>query len=137
MSKTERMFHAILFEILAILISIFAVKLISTHSTKQTTVVIVAISVIAIFWNMIFNWVFDCFFTEPRETRTVKLRIFHAILFEGGLLIFTIPLIVYFLKINWLDAFIMDIGLTLLILVYTFFFNLAYDHIRAMIIAKK
>lgn len=137
MSNTERLFHAVLFEILAISISILAVKLTSTYPTAQTTFIIVAISLIAVLWNMIFNRVFDLYFTAPRETRSVKLRIFHTVLFESGLLIFTLPLIMYVLNINWLDAFIMDIGLTLLILIYTFFFNLAYDHIRAMILAKK
>lgn len=136
MSKKERLFHAILFEILAILISILAVKLISHYPTTETTLIIVLISLIAVIWNMLFNWIFDLFFTAPRETRKIPLRIFHTIAFEGGLLLFTLPMIVYILNISWLEAFIMDIGLTLLILIYTFFFNLGYDHIRIVVIKK-
>lgn len=134
MSKKERLFHAVLFEILAILISVLAVKLVSHYPTTETTFIILLISLIAVIWNMLFNWIFDLFFTAPRETRKMPLRLFHTILFEGGLLIFTLPMIVYVLNIGWLSAFLMDIGLTILILIYTFFFNLGYDHIRAIII---
>lgn len=134
MSKKERLFHAVLFEILAILISVLAVKLVSHYPTTETTFIILLISLIAVIWNMLFNWIFDLLFTAPRETRKMPLRLFHTILFEGGLLIFTLPMIVYVLNIGWLSAFLMDIGLTILILIYTFFFNLGYDHIRAIII---
>lgn len=134
MSKKERLFHAVLFEILAILISVLAVKLVSHYPTTETTFIILLISLIAVIWNMLFNWIFDLLFTAPRETRKIPLRLFHTILFEGGLLIFTLPMIVYVLNIGWLSAFLMDIGLTILILIYTFFFNLGYDHIRAIII---
>lgn len=137
MSKKERLFHAVLFEILAILISVLAVKLVSHYPTTETTFIILLISLIAVIWNMLFNWIFDLLFTAPRETRKIPLRLFHTILFEGGLLIFTLPMIVYVLNIGWLAAFLMDIGLTILILIYTFFFNLAYDHIRIIAIKNR
>lgn len=137
MSKKERLFHAVLFEILAILISVLAVKLVSHYPTTETTFIILLISLIAVIWNMLFNWIFDLLFTAPRETRKIPLRLFHTILFEGGLLIFTLPMIVYVLNIGWLSAFLMDIGLTILILIYTFFFNLAYDHIRIIAIKNR
>lgn len=137
MSKKERLFHAVLFEILAILISVLAVKLVSHYPTTETTFIILLISLIAVIWNMLFNWIFDLLFTAPRETRKMPLRLFHTILFKGGLLIFTLPMIVYVLNIGWLVAFLMDIGLTILILIYTFFFNLAYDHIRIIAIKNR
>ena len=117
MSKKERFFHAILFEILAILISILAVKLVSHYPTTKTTLIIVLISLIAVIWTMLCNWIFDLFFTAPRETRTIPLRICHTLVFEGGLLLFTLPMIVYVMNIGWQEAFLMDIGLTLLILI--------------------
>ncbi|MGQ0286697.1 PACE efflux transporter [Pasteurellaceae bacterium 22721_9_1] len=137
MSPIERFFHAVLFEILAIFISIIAIKLFSHHPTTETTIVVVLISVIAVIWNMIFNWIFDLFFTGAREKRSFKLRLFHTFAFEGGLLLFTLPVVAYVLQINYLAAFIMDIGLTLLILVYTFIFNWLYDNIRANLIKKR
>lgn len=134
MSFLERCFHAVLFEVLAVLLSIAAVKLVTDHQTTEVTLMIILISLIAVVWNFIFNWIFDRFFTGAREQRSFKLRTFHTLAFECGLLVFTLPLIAYMLKIDWLTAFLMDIGLTLLIVIYTFFFNWAYDHLRLFFI---
>ncbi len=130
MSLKERLFHAVLFEILAIFISVLAVKLTTTHQTVAVTLMIVLISLIAVVWNFIFNWLFDRIFTGVREQRTLRLRAFHTLTFEGGLLLFTLPVVAYMLQISWWNAFLTDIGLTLLIVIYTFFFNWAYDHLR-------
>lgn len=137
MSTSERVFHAILFELLAILISILALKLVSDNQVGRLTTVVILISVIAVGWNFVFNWVFDRFFTAPREMRSVMLRVAHTLSFEGGLLLFTVPLMAVMLNVDWLTAFLMDIGLTLLILVYTFFFNLIYDHVRLYFIRSQ
>ena len=48
--------------------------------------------------NLIFNYFLDKVFTGPREKRGVIFRTLHAISFEGGLLIFTVPIIAYFFK---------------------------------------
>lgn len=130
MTALERIFHAVLFEVLAIVLSIVAVKLVTSHQTTDITIVIILISFIAVLWNLVFNWIFDRFFTGAREQRSFKLRTFHTLMFEGGLLIFTLPLVAYVLDVDWITAFWTDIGLTLLIIVYTFFFNWAYDHLR-------
>lgn len=137
MSIIERIFHAILFELLAILISIIAIKFTTTYPITEATVTIVLISLIAVIWNFLFNWLFDFVFTGAREKRKLNIRIFHAVSFEIGLLIFTLPLISHILKISYTEAFIMDIGLTVLILIYTVIFNWLYDHLRLKIIFYK
>lgn len=134
MSLKERVLHALLFELLAILISILTVTLTTPHQTEAVTVVIILISSIAVVWNFIFNWIFDRFFTAAREQRSWRLRTFHTLAFEGGLLLFTLPVVAYILQIDWWRAFMLDIGLTLLIVVYTFCFNWAYDHLRLFFI---
>ncbi|WGE71756.1 PACE efflux transporter [Actinobacillus equuli subsp. haemolyticus] len=130
MSRLERIFHAVLFELFAILFTVIGMSLFTSHHTGLLTGTIVSISIVAMLWNMLFNTVFDHIFTAPRETRTVGLRIFHTLAFEGGLLLFTIPLVAYMLDVDWWSAFIMDIGMTLFVIVYAFFFNLSYDHLR-------
>ncbi|WP_018651559.1 PACE efflux transporter [Actinobacillus capsulatus] len=131
MSRLERIFHAALFELFAILFTVIGMSLFTSHHTGLLTGTLVSISIVAMLWNMLFNTVFDRIFTTPRETRTIGLRIFHTLFFEGGLLLFTIPLVAYMLDVDWWTAFIMDIGMTLFVIVYTFFFNLSYDHLRA------
>ena len=61
----------------------------------------------------------------------------HAISFEGGLLIFTVPIIAYFLKVDWITAFMMDFSLTVMVTVYTFIFNWVYDHARLLFIKRE
>lgn len=137
MSYLERVFHAILFEVSVIILSIFALSVFIQNQTGSVSIAVILISVIAMLWNFIFNIGFDYFFTEPREQRTILIRILHTVSFESGLLIFTLPLIAYILNMELITAFITDIGLTLIIMSYTFIFNWAYDHLRALIINKK
>ena len=99
MKFKERLFHAILFEIGAVLVTSFAMLTADMGEGK-------------------------------REDRSVILRIFHTVSFEAGLLIATIPMIAYALNLTLWQALVTDIALTVLITLYGFLFNLAYDHLR-------
>lgn len=137
MSKLERVFHSVLFEVLALLLSIIGLAIFTDHQVSHLSGTMLIIATIAMLWNFVFNAVFDRFYRGERINRSVRVRIFHSLAFEGGLLIFTIPVVAYFLSLSLLDAFIMDIGITLFILIYAFVFNLTYDHCRVFIINKK
>lgn len=130
MSVYERIFHAILFEVLAVILTVIGFSLFTSHNTGALTGVVILISLIAMVWNFIFNWVFDKFFTASRETRNFKIRLIHTLLFEGGLLCMTLPLVAYILKISLWQAFILDVAMTLFIIIYTLIFNWIYDHVR-------
>lgn len=130
MSVYERIFHAILFEIIAIILTVIGLTYFTSHDTGLLTGVVILISLIAMLWNMVFNWVFDRYFTESRETRGLKIRLLHTFLFEGGLLCMTLPLVAYILKISLWDAFILDLAMTIFIMIYTLIFNWIYDHLR-------
>lgn len=130
MTAWERVFHAVLFEFFAIIFTVILTSWLTDHSTEALTSVIVLISVIAMVWNFIFNWLFDKIVTGERVKRGLGIRILHSVLFEGGLLIFTLPLVMYMLNITLWHAFVMDIGMTLFVLVYSVIFNWIYDHLR-------
>lgn len=130
MTIKERIFHMILFEVLLLTLMTLAVKLFSKQDISHVAGVAVGLSVIAMVWNFVYNWLFDRFFTQPRIERGFALRAFHALAFESGLLIFSLPLIAWALQINLWQAFILDIGLTVLVVIYTFIFNWLYDHVR-------
>lgn len=130
MTAWERVFHAVLFEFFAIIFTVILTSWLTDHSTAALTSVIVLISVIAMVWNFIFNWLFDKIVTGERVKRGLGIRILHSVLFEGGLLIFTLPLVMYMLDITLWHAFVMDIGMTLFVLVYSVIFNWIYDHLR-------
>ncbi|PKG37890.1 hypothetical protein CXF74_16535 [Psychromonas sp. Urea-02u-13] len=50
----------------------------------------------------------------------------HVVLFEAGLLIFTIPVMAFILHVSLWEAFILDLGVTL----YVFLFNFIDDNVR-------
>jgi len=137
MSAIERLFHMVLFEVFALLIAITGLLLFTDMELHSALHTMIVLSLIAMIWNYVFNIAFDKIYSGQREERNWKVRIIYALLFESGLLLFTIPVIAYILKITLLEAFILDIGLTLFILIYTVIFNYAYDHLRAQIIKSR
>lgn len=136
MKLKERLFHAVLFEIGAILVASFAMLAADMGEAHAAFGVSVAMAFVAMLWNFIFNWGFDKTFTGKREDRSVLLRIFHTVTFEAGLLIATIPMIAYALNLTFWQALVTDIALTVLITVYGFLFNLAYDHARLKFVSQ-
>jgi len=96
----------------------------------SASMVAVGSSVIAILWNLVFNWLFERW-ESGRATRGRGLgrRIAHALGFEGGLAVMLIPLVAWGLGVTLREAFWLDIGLLGFFLVYTFVFNWAFDRV--------
>ncbi|PSW22262.1 hypothetical protein C9I98_03085 [Photobacterium sanctipauli] len=137
MSTIERVFHAVLFEVLAISLSIIGLTIFTHHPVSSLSGTMIAVATIAMIWNMIFNAIFDRFFTGKREERSLKARCVQVIGFEGGLLLFTVPIMAWLLSVGLWEAFIMDIGVTLFITAYAFVFNYCYDHLRAALLRRR
>ncbi|WP_341535422.1 chlorhexidine efflux transporter [Glaesserella parasuis] len=53
------------------------------------------------------------------------------------LLLFTIPVVAYLLNLSLWHAFLVDIGLSLLIMLYTLVFNWLYDITRVKFLERK
>ena len=136
MKTTERIFHAVLFEVLAVSLSILGLAIFTNHEITALSGTMIVIATVAMVWNFIFNWIFDKFFAGEKKERTLSLRIFHVTLFEIGLLFITIPIMAYLLNIGLWEAFMMDIGVTIFITIYAFTFNLAYDNVRAVLVKR-
>ena len=107
------------------------------YSLAHIGLLTLMISLVAMTWNMIFNAIFDRAQRRFGFERTLVARALHAVLFEIGLLLAVVPLAAWWLKIGLWEAFVLDIGIALFFLPYTFLFNLAYDHLRARFVAKK
>lgn len=131
MSFFERFAHSLLFEIGAVLISAMAVLFAGQSAADTAFGMSVTVSFTAMAWNFVFNWGFDKVFTGRREQRGWGVRMLQTGAFEGGLLLFTTPLIAWFLKISLWQALLTDIGLTLLIVLYSLVYNWLFDHLRA------
>ncbi|MCL1137792.1 PACE efflux transporter [Shewanella pneumatophori] len=137
MSIIERVFHSVLFEVLAVTFSIIGLAIFTDHEVASLSGMMIIIATMAMTWNFIFNWLFDQVVTGDKEKRPFKIRVLHVSLFEIGLLFFTVPVIAYMLNIGIIEALIMDLGVTVFITIYAFMYNLAYDHARAFIIRQR
>lgn len=86
MSLKERLLHSLLFEIGAVTVASVVVLVLSTVKPSTAIGTGVAMALMAMVWNLVFNAGFDKIFAEPRQNRNFKLRLFHTISFEPGCL---------------------------------------------------
>jgi uncharacterized membrane protein len=136
-SIAERIFHAFVFELIAIVLTAAAIVWLMDKPLSHAGGLAIAISTIAMLWNMIFNAAFDRAQSKMKFQRTITVRVMHSLLFELGLTIAVVPLAAWGLGIGLLEAFLLDIGVLLFFLFYSFVYNWFYDIIRARLLAKR
>lgn len=127
----RRIVHAFSYEVILLSIIAVALSFIFNMPLEVTGGLGVAMAITSVFWNMLFNHFFEKFEARHQLKRSIKVRILHAIGFEGGLMLATIPMVAYALKMSLWQAVVLDFSMTLCILVYTFIFQCCYDHIEA------
>lgn len=115
-SLTERVFQALGFEGLALLICTPLLVWITGRPALEMGAVTLGISLLALSWNVVFNSLFDRLKNRLQLANGGWTRVLHALLFEGGLILLAVPLIAALMKISLLEAFILDIGVLLFFL---------------------
>jgi uncharacterized membrane protein len=136
-SVKERFFHALCFEVLAIAICAPLGAWLLGYSLAHMGILTLMISLIAMLWNMVFNAGFDRLQLRLGFNRTVAVRAAHAVAFEIGLVITVIPLASWWLGISLWQAFLLDLGIVLFFLPYTFVYNWTYDTLRGRVINRQ
>ena len=119
-----------LYEGIAIVVATLGLSAMSGQGTQTSALLAVATTTVAITWNFVFNTLFEAW--EARQSvkgRSLRRRIAHAIGFEGGLILFLVPLIAWWYGTSLWHALVMDAGLMLFFLVYTFCFNWGFDRV--------
>lgn len=84
---------------------------------------------VATLWNFVYNLGFDhAMLRFAGHTRkSLRLRVLHALLFEGGLLVLLLPPMAWYLGMGLWETLVMDLAIVVFYVVYAFLFNLAYD----------
>lgn len=124
----RRLVYVTVFEIFAILFSTLILMALSGGNAQNSLPIAIVVSAAAVAWNYIYNTMFESW--ERRNQvmiRTLRIRCIHAIGFEGGLLIFCLPIYMLWYKVGVWKAFTMEVTLLLFFLVYTFVFTLLFD----------
>ncbi|MDR7091416.1 PACE efflux transporter [Cellvibrio fibrivorans] len=124
----RRVVYVGLYELVAIVLSAILLKLISNADAVNSFGIAVVASAIAILWNLAFNYGFELWEKHRKyQGRSLGIRVLHAVGFEGGLLIFLVPIIAWWLEVGLFQALLMDLGLLVFFLFYTFTFNWVFD----------
>ena len=125
----RRVVFVSLYEFIAIVASSLLFMAIGQEAAASGVMSVVA-STLAIIWNVTFNHLFERW--EARQSvkgRSVLRRIVHALGFEGGLALMLIPLMAWWFGVGLWQATLMEAGLLVFFLVYTYAFNWAFDRI--------
>jgi uncharacterized membrane protein len=134
---TERLMHALTFELIAIALCAPIGAWLLDMPIAHVGALTVMVSLIAMAWNMTFNALFDRIERHFGLVRNLRMRIAHAIGFELGLVALVVPLAAWWLGVGLVEALLLDLGIVLFFLPYTFCFNLAYDNLRSRWIARR
>ncbi|WP_201540321.1 PACE efflux transporter [Psychrobacter sp. 1044] len=127
----DRIRHTLGFEIIGLIIFVPLASWLFGFDIQSIGLIALAASIIATLWNYFYNLLFDHSMLKLRGNvhKTVPLRMLHAFLFEGGLLLLFLPIIAWHLGISLWQAFLMDITMATFYLVHAFVYNWIYDNV--------
>ncbi len=126
----RRIIYVTLYELIAIAVVTLAMLLFTEHGLGSSGGMAVGSSAIAVVWNLVFNYFFERWeLRQPVRGRSPARRVAHAIGFEGGLLFWLVPFIAWWLGVSLWQALLLDIGLLVFFLIYTFVFTWVFDRL--------
>lgn len=132
-SPIDRVRQVLLFEIGGLVLITPPFVWLTDVSPLDSLGLLAMIAAIAAVWNALYNTSFD--WVEGRITgrtsdqRPVPLRVLHAVGFESGLLLASLPVVMVWTGMGWVEALLADIGLAVAYVVYAYIFNLGYDRV--------
>jgi uncharacterized membrane protein len=120
-----------MFEVIGLALVIPGGAMLFNLPATHMGVIGVGSATVATLWNFVFNLGFDhAMLRFAGHTRkSLGLRVLHALLFEGGLLVLLLPPMAWYLGMGLWQTFVMDLAIVVFYVVYAFLFNLAYDRV--------
>lgn len=128
--RQRRVLQAVLYEAFAVAMVGPTVAWMFAASLQSSALLALAMSSIALAWNYVFNALFERW--EARQAvkgRSLGRRLLHGIGFEGGLVLFLVPLMAWWLDISLLEALIADLAILAFFFVYAIAFTWAFDRV--------
>lgn len=131
MSPTRRkIVYAVSFETLGTLFASVALMLMSDANAGSSLALSVLTATIALSWSFVFNTVFEAWEArQPVKGRSLRRRTVHALMFEGGLVLISVPVMAWWLQVGYLEALVYEAGLIALFIVYTYVFTWSFDRV--------
>jgi uncharacterized membrane protein len=126
---SDRIRHAIGFELVGLLGAMPLMSLLFGVSASHSGPIGLLFSLLATLWNYFYSAWFDrCLAARHgHSSKTFVQRLLHAVGFEAGLLVLTIPILAWWLDLTLLDALVMDLAMIIYYLFFAYAYNVAYD----------
>lgn len=126
----RKLVQALLYETGAVIVVTPIIVWVFDHDVASSFWLSVAMSTIAVAWNYLFNSGFEAWERiQSVKGRSWQRRLAHGVGFEGGLTLFFVPLIAWWLSVSWWVALITDASLLLVFFIYSIAFTWAFDRI--------
>lgn len=129
-ANTRRVLQAVLYEAFAIAAVGPAMAWFFDAPLGSSLALSVLLSSIALAWNYVFNALFERWEArQPVKGRSWRRRLAHGIGFEGGLVVFMVPVMAWWLQTTLWLALVADLGLLAFFFVYAVGFTWAFDRV--------
>ena len=126
----RRIVYALGYETLSVLFTVVVMSGLLGHGGGQSTLTAVLLSTTATVWNYVWNTMFERLERRIGATgRGPAARALHAIGYEGGVLVFTIPLVAVMLGVGLLEAAMLEGGMLVFFLAFTAVYAWAFDRV--------
>lgn len=126
----RRVAFVTIYELIAIVVTTLGFMGFTDSGVAHSGVISAVSSAIAVAWNVGFNALFERWESrQARRGRNLARRVAHAIGFEGGLALLLVPLFAWWFDVGLWQALVMDLGLVVFFLCYTFVFNWGFDQV--------
>ncbi len=132
----ERVFHAVMYELIGIVTSAPIVMFFSGKSLSESGLIAVIVSITATIWNYVYNWIYDQLRYRYKFKKTFGVRVIHGTLFEVGLIFIAVPIISLAMGLTLWEAFKLEFAMLVYFFPYTIVFNWLYDKLRSYTIKK-
>lgn len=133
-SLRERVIQTLSYEFGAVLVAAPLYQWVFDASTSESLQLLMTLSVAVMLWlplhSSVFDWLDARWFGRVASDRRGISRWLHAFSYELSTLIVTVPLIVWMSGYSWLEALLLDLGLTLFYTTYAWVFHWGFDRLR-------
>ncbi|MBW7983562.1 multidrug/biocide efflux PACE transporter [Enterobacillus tribolii] len=133
-TPAERVFHAVGFEVIATAICAPVAAWAMERSVLEMGGLSLVLATTAMLWNIVYNAIFDRLWPAAK---TPRVRVFHALGFEVGFIVFGLAIVCQTLGVGILQAFMLEVGFFLFFLPYTVAYNWIYDILRERYMARR
>jgi uncharacterized membrane protein len=126
----RRVVFVVGYETLSVLFTVGVLSALLGHGGGASTLTAVLVSTVATGWNYLWNTIFEAMERRRGATgRGAGSRAVHAIGYEGGVLLLTIPIVAIMLGVNLLEALAIEAGLLVFFLVFTVVYTWVFDRL--------